>query len=103
MFGARSELREAEGSDPFVLDVSTRLLHTGGTGLFRYRLHFSPSGAIRVDERAQTAWRHPREGQLSYLRYLLVPQRLSGAGSLRNPHVTRARVARVFGGELPWR
>ena len=103
VYGARSELREAEGDDPYVLDVSTRLLHTGGSGLFRYRLHFEPSGAIRVDERARTEWLQRREGERSYLRYLLIPQRLSGAGSLRNPHVTRGRVAQIFGGELPWR
>ncbi|MGE0708172.1 MAG: EF-hand domain-containing protein [Planctomycetota bacterium] len=101
--GFVAELREAPGDDPYVLEARTTLRHTGGARELRYRLHYDAAGEVRADAASRTAWLQAENGEARYLRYLLVAGRLTGAhGGQRNPQVTRERVARLFGGELPW-
>jgi hypothetical protein len=109
LLGYVATLKEAEGDDPYVLDVDCKMEKgsysdedSSSTANVAYRLHFDPSGAIKEGTGAKTEWRQKRGDNLVYIRYLIHPFRFTGPGGSRNPNVTEERLKTLFGANLKY-
>jgi len=111
LLGYTATLSEAEGGDPYVLDVRCTLEKgsysdedSSSTASVKYRLHFTEDGSIREDDEAKTSWEQKNSSdKREYIRYLIHPYRFieSSRGS-RNPNVTLKRLETLFGERLKY-
>lgn len=107
VLGYLAEMKEAEGDDPYVLDVRCKMEKgsysdedSSSSTTVSYRLHFGPGGAINEDAGAKTDWTQKSGETREYIRYLIHPYRFTGRGSSGNPNVTMERLQRLFGERL---
>lgn len=109
LLGYTATIEEADGDDPYVLDVSSRIDKgsysdddSSSSMTVTYRLHFDANGTIREDEGSKTTWTTGPETEREYIRYLIHPFRFTSAGASRNPNVTLARLEQAFGDALKY-
>lgn len=109
LLGYVAEMKEAEGDDPNVLDVSCKIekgsySDEDGSSFatVTYRLHFDGSGAIKEGEGAKTDWTQKSGDVREYIRYLIHPFRFTSRGSSGNPNVSQERLEKLFGDKLKY-
>ena len=104
LLGYTATLKEAEGDDPYVLEVSNRLEKgsyadedSSSMATVTYVLHFNDDGSVRDGEDDKTDWTVKNsDDRREYIRYLIHPYRFTTRGS-RNPNVTMERIEKLFG------
>ena len=109
LLGYEATLKEAEGDDPRVLDVTCVMTKgsysdddSSGTTTVRYRLHFDEQGKILDGEESKTTWTEKSGDELQFVRYLIHPYRFTGPGTSRNRNVTQERLEQLFGDQLKY-
>lgn len=107
LLGYVATMTEAEGDDPYVLDVSCKIdkgsysdEDSTSSQTVTYRLHFDPSGGIQEGASAKTDWTTKSGETPEYIRYLIHPYRFTSRGSSGNPNVTMERLEQLFGDKL---
>jgi hypothetical protein len=111
LLGYRATLKEAEGGDPYVVDVRCTLEKgsysdedSSSTATLGYRLHLADDGTIRDGDESKTSWEQTNSsGKREYVRYLIHPYRFvdTTSGS-RNPNVSLSRLEELFGSKLKY-
>lgn len=109
LLGYQATLKEAEGDDPHVLDVTCVLTKgsysdddSSGTTTVHYRLEYDDQGGIKDAEASKTAWTEKSGEELQFIRYLIHPYRFTGPGDSRNRNVTQERLEQLFGDALKY-
>jgi hypothetical protein len=107
LLGYVATMTEAEGDDPYVLDVRMTIEKgsysdedSSSTANVTYRLHFDSSGAIKEGSSSKTDWTQKSGENREYIRYLIHPYRFTSRGSSGNPNVTMERLEKLFGDKL---
>lgn len=107
LLGYVARMTEAEGDDPYVLDLSMTIEKgsysdedSSSTASVSYRLHFDSNGAIKEGSSNKTDWTTKSGENREYIRYLIHPYRFTSRGSSGNPNVTMARLEQLFGDKL---
>lgn len=107
LLGYVAEMKEAEGDDPYVLDVRNTMEKgsysdedSSSTMSVTYRLHFDTNGGIREGAGSKTDWTTKSGDTREYIRYLIHPYRFTSRGSSGNPNVTMERLKELFGDKL---
>ncbi len=107
LLGYVAEMKEAEGDDPYVLDVRNTLEKgsyadedSSGKSTITYRLHFDSRGGITEGSSSKTDWTQKSGETREYIRYLIHPYRFTSRGSSGNPNVTMERLQQLFGDQL---
>lgn len=109
LLGYVAEMKEAEGDDPYLLDVSCKMdkgsysdEDSSSSTTVAYRLHFGPSGQIMEGPGSKTDWLQKSGETRKYIRYLIHPYRFTSRGSSGNPNVTLERIQQLFGDRLKY-